>query len=220
MMSDEKLTIKETASIIVEAGLNALPVAGGSLATLYFGVKQEKKFKRLERFYNELQSRLNKIEKLDISQADKGALASIIEEINEAVEEDFTENRLKYFQNCFLNSLQPGGEKQYDKKRYFISKLARLSDIDMQVLVHLYKAPEDHVFNYAKEEEWAGDFNAALERMKSDGFIGSKLSASLIPGIDWGEVNGYYISKFGKEFVEYCLAVKQGDGVRLTVDSD
>lgn len=40
--------------VILEALMQALPYVGGSLATLYFGHKQEKRFKRLEKFYEEL----------------------------------------------------------------------------------------------------------------------------------------------------------------------
>jgi hypothetical protein len=45
---------------IIEAGLNAIPYVGGSLATLYYGSKNEKKFERLENFYKELKEEMDK----------------------------------------------------------------------------------------------------------------------------------------------------------------
>ena len=220
MSNEDNLTLKEQGAVIVEAGLNAIPVVGGSLATLYFGAKQEKQFKRLERFYSELQQRVESAENIDISKVDQSALASIIEEINESVEADFTENRLEYFQNCFLNSLRAGGEADHDKKRYFISKLLRLSDFDIDVLVALYKAPEGHVLAYDKQDQdGAGDYNASLERLKSDGFLNSRLNGKLKAGIEWGEITAFYLSGFGRDFVEYCLATTHNNQVQLTAES-
>ena len=51
MTNDEyRLTGKEKFELAVEAGLQSLPYVGGSLATLYFGSKQEKDLKELSLF--------------------------------------------------------------------------------------------------------------------------------------------------------------------------
>ena len=60
LMGDDKLTDREKIELTVEAGLNAIPAIGGSLATLYFGTKQEKRFKRIENFYTDLKNDFEK----------------------------------------------------------------------------------------------------------------------------------------------------------------
>lgn len=74
MTKDEyRLTGKEKFELDVEAGLQSLPYVGGSLATLYFVSKQEKRFKRIESFYQDLSDeiRLNKTKILPLEEHDK-----------------------------------------------------------------------------------------------------------------------------------------------------
>ena len=77
------------------------------------------------------------------------------------------------------------------------------------------------MLTYAQQDdEEAADFNAALERLKSDGFLNSRLNGMLKAGIEWGEVTAFYLSGFGREFVEYCLATTHNNQVQLTTESD
>ena len=198
----EDLTIKEQLSIVVEAGLNAIPVAGGSLATLYFGQKQEKRFQRLENFYKDINEELANATPVDINDLDKDSLASIIEEINEAVESNFTESRLEFLKNCFKNSLSKQGSTEHEKKRYFISTLIKISDIELELLANLFKADVGSGYTYTSDDE---SINPALEKLKSLGFLNSKMNGTLKPGVNWGEITLFTISDFGREFVEYCI---------------
>ena len=52
-MSD-KLSNSEKRDLILQAGIQLVPYVGGPMASLYFGSKQEKRFKRLESFYQEI----------------------------------------------------------------------------------------------------------------------------------------------------------------------
>ncbi|MFP3607590.1 hypothetical protein, partial [Paraburkholderia sp. SIMBA_053] len=47
--------------LIIEAGLQLIPNVGGALATVIFGRKQEKRYSRLEGFYNQLASEVEGI---------------------------------------------------------------------------------------------------------------------------------------------------------------
>ncbi|TCW22126.1 hypothetical protein [Vibrio crassostreae] len=206
MSPDNKLNLKEQGALVINAGLCAIPVVGGSLSALYFGAKQEKRFKRLERFYSELKEKLQEPSAIDFEKIDSSALASIIEEINEAVELDFTESKLDFLQNCFINSLSEGAEQEHEKKKYFISQLMKMSELDISLVIDLYKADSGACYKYLKSDATnASDVNAALERLKSSGFFNSSLSGSLRPGISWGEITAFTLSDFGKDFVDFCL---------------
>ncbi|MGR5149489.1 hypothetical protein ACQKP8_23455 [Photobacterium alginatilyticum] len=206
MSTEDKLSLKEQGALVIDAGLCAIPVVGGSLSALYFGAKQEKRFKRLERFYNELKDKLQEPSAIDFDKIDRSALASIIEEINEAVELDFTESKLDYLHNCFINSLSEGAEQEHEKKKYFISQLMKMSELDISLLTGLYKADSGECYKYLKSDEPdASDFNAALERLKSGGLVNSSLHGALTPGISWGEITAFTLSDFGRDFVVFCL---------------
>ncbi|CAK2026482.1 hypothetical protein VCRA2110O173_340005 [Vibrio crassostreae] len=143
---------------------------------------------------------------IDFEKVDKEALASIIEEINEAVELDFTESKLDYLHNCFINSLSVGAEKEYEKKRYFITKLIKMSELEIEILINFYKAEAGSCYKYQnKDLEDAADFNASLEQLKSSGFLNSSLNGTLSPGIDWGDITAFTLSSFGRDFVKFCL---------------
>lgn len=209
--ADDELNTKEKMLITAEAGLNLVPYVGGPLAKIYFGFKQEIRLKRIERFYNELSERMLKYSRSDfiLENVNKSALAAIIEEIHEGIEQDFAEERLLYFQNCFINSLTTDGEKEHQKKRYFISVISKLSDTEIEILSTLSKAPKGDGLHYDDiNEDGAAEFNAALERLKSLGFLNAILNGKLKQNIQWGEITHHTLSDFGKEFVEYCLTIK------------
>ena len=48
---NEHLSAIEQRDLVIQAGMQAIPYVGSSLATLYFGRKQDLRFKRLETFY-------------------------------------------------------------------------------------------------------------------------------------------------------------------------
>jgi len=213
-MEEDKLTIKDNIENIVEAGINAIPVVGGSLNTLYFGRKQEKRFKRIEKFYELLKDDFESIQD-KVSEAleklDHNSLTGIIEEINENVEKDYLESKLNYFKNCFYNSLISQDSDSYGKRKYFIDVLGKLTDMDIQIIHNLYQAQRDHGYTpeLESEHENNSEFIGSLEKLKSYGLVHSKLNGTLKPGINWSEITLYIISDFGRDFVEYCLQINK-----------
>ena len=58
-VADDDLKGAEKRDLAIQTGLQLIPYVGGSLCTLYFGTKQEKRFKRIESFYRELAEELS-----------------------------------------------------------------------------------------------------------------------------------------------------------------
>jgi hypothetical protein len=209
MSSLEKLSNKDKIEIIVEAGLNAIPMIGGSLATLYFSTKQEKRFKRVEKFYELLKTDFDRFkEKIEnIDNLNKEEVVGIIEEINERVESDYTEEKLKYFKNCFYNTLTDSIDDGYGKRKYFINVLGQLTPLDIEVITNLFKVDDGHGYLPDPNDKEGNnpEFVGSLEKLKSIGIVYSKLNGTLRPGINWAEITLYTISDFGKEFARFCL---------------
>ncbi len=88
--NNKKLIGVERRDLVIQAGLQAMPYVGGSLATLYFGAKQTRRFKRLETFYQEVAQEIRALKDRMASpdEHDKEALAAIIEELNEKIEHE------------------------------------------------------------------------------------------------------------------------------------
>ena len=88
--SNEKLTKKEYLELIVEGGIGAIPYIGGVVQSLYFGSKNEKRFKRIEKFYKNLNESLENIRDQipeDVFNLEnKDQLIGIFEGINDEVE--------------------------------------------------------------------------------------------------------------------------------------
>jgi len=215
MANETSLPAKTYASLVVEAGVNAIPVVGGSLATLYFGRKQEIRFAKLEQFYHEMSEMLKVVEVriIGLEKQNIESLAEIIDEINEAVLYDITESRRTYLRHCFFNTLCGNTENKSDKLRCFIRTLRILTNQQIQIISDLLKAPIGHGCKYMEDDKTgANEFNASLESLRSHGFINANMHGTIRPGINWGHITLYSLSEFGREFAVYCLADNTTDG--------
>ena len=107
MMDELELTGKEKNSVGRQAGLKLIPGVGGALSGLYYGRKQEIRFKRIEKFYQELSMQLKDIESklLPIEKHDQETLLALIEEINEKIEHEHREEKQKYFSKSKKHSM-------------------------------------------------------------------------------------------------------------------
>jgi hypothetical protein len=81
--------------LILQAAMELIPTIGGSLSTLYFGSKQEKRLKRLENFFNDLKEQVmsTKAELADVSLHDPDELRLLLESLFEKVEVETRERK-------------------------------------------------------------------------------------------------------------------------------
>ena len=84
MNETPKLTNSDKRDLVIQAGMQLVPYVGGSLSSLYFGAKQEKRFKRLESFYQEIAYEIEKMKDsiLSVDKQDPIALEAIIESLH------------------------------------------------------------------------------------------------------------------------------------------
>ncbi|MGE7999705.1 hypothetical protein ACQKOF_13685 [Lysinibacillus sp. NPDC093190] len=101
----ERLTSKDKLQIAVETSLQLVPYIGSSLSTAYFSTKQEKRFKRIESFYEELSMQMNNLESTicAFDKHDEESLIAILERLNDEVEKESSFKKPNYFKNFFCN---------------------------------------------------------------------------------------------------------------------
>jgi hypothetical protein len=120
----------------IEALIQLIPYVGGSLSTLYFGEKQRKRFERLEVFYKELGEELEKVKSsiasIDLHSEDE--LASLIEEINERVENERIDSKRKYYKNLFKKSLIHPVKNNFNERKYFLDLISQFTELHFQII--------------------------------------------------------------------------------------
>lgn len=209
MTKDEyRLTGKEKFELAVEAGLQSLPYVGGSLATLYFGSKQEKRFKRIESFYQDLSDeiRLNKTKILPLEEHDKEKLIAIIEDLNEKVEKESTAEKKRMFKRYFISTLSSPINDNFDKIKYFLEALSSLSLLECEILVFLKRNGSALVSSITKPNTDQYAIVGSIGRLKSYGFVASYTQSMNIGGGSDNSLNEVAsVSSYGNDFISYCL---------------
>jgi len=192
--------------IIVELGLKSLPGVGGPLASIYYSFKEERRFQRLESFYQELSVRLTEIESqlLDVEAHDKESLIALIERLNEEVERESSYEKRVYLKNFFVNLLRnPTSKQNYDERQMLLDTLATITFFEFQVLLTF---SEEHKENAAFYPNIDPSLRlGAISRLEMLGLLNSTFIAETYVGSS--PVEKYNsISGFGVKFINFCLA--------------
>jgi len=207
---NKQLSSIEKRDLVIQAGMQAIPYIGGTLATLYFGKKQELRFKRLETFYKEVAEEISDLEdKLAPSEAyDKEALTAIIEELNEKIEREQVQEKREYFKSYLKNTLiNPIKQGNYDERRFFLDALGSMSLLECELLGSFNKNTEPTRVGQIRKsgvDQYA--IVGAVARVKTYGFLISGQPGISIGGSqDNSLLETVKISDFGKRFCEFCL---------------
>ncbi|WP_153732518.1 hypothetical protein [Sporosarcina obsidiansis] len=196
---DEKLTSREKWDITIQTGLQLVPYVGGALATSYFSVKQEKRFKRLETFYKELSEQISGTEShlpsADVH--DKESLIALIERINDEIERESSTKKREYFKNFFINILRkPTLDSNYDERRIFLDALANLTVLEFEVLLVYSEYKQTDTEDVTEKARIA----QASGRLEMYGF----LEGSYMSFLGGTTVKTLTITQLGINFINYC----------------
>ncbi|MDI6852381.1 MAG: hypothetical protein QME75_02085 [Deltaproteobacteria bacterium] len=216
LIDDDKLTPRDKIEIAFQAGLQLIPCGlGGALSSIYFGIKQEKRFKRIELFYSEVANELIKLKENDLKEIrdridslniyEKESLSAIIEELNDKIEREHIFIKITYFKQYFLNILKnPNFHDEFDEKKYFLNIISSMTIIEFNVLAFLYTQKEKvNVGDIPMGKVDPFAIIGAVERLKSFGFIKSYPTYSSLAGDLFKEQ--IQISSFGLKFGRLCL---------------
>jgi len=206
---DEKLTGAEERELVLQAAIQAIPYVGSSLSTLYFGAKQERRFKRLESFYSELASEVSAISDqiASMEEQNAGALAAILEDLHEKVEAEPSQEKRRFFKSYFKNTLRHPVTTNFDERKYFLDTLAEMTFLECEMLSYLCtQSGPTAVGSIQKPNIDQYAIVGAINRLKSYGFLMAfQGSFAIGGGSDNVLKERVQVSTFGKEFRDFCL---------------
>jgi len=190
-MENIKLTKNEITEQIIQAGIQAIPYIGGTLASAYFGPKNEIRFKRLESFYKELADEIRNIK--DVKQINKEVLESeclpsILEKIHDNIELEPLVDKRDYYKSILKHTIFSKQAIIYEKSKLFIDAIDKLLIEDIKIIKYLYDKDD-----YATIKEICNDkideyeVLGTINRLKNYGFIGTySITINAGGGIDRG----------------------------------
>ena len=140
-MSDEiKLRPKEKFELVVNAGLQAIPYVGGSLATLYFGYKQEQRFQRVEQTLSEVANELQGYKLPRVEEHNSEELMSLIDELTDKIENERIESKRKLYKEYFKNILKTPTNGNYEERKLFLEVLSRITPLQIELFQFILKS--------------------------------------------------------------------------------
>jgi len=197
----------------IEALVQAIPYVGGSLATLYFGEKQRKRFERLENFYKELGEDLVKV-KSSIASIDKHSeeeLGALIEEINERVENERIDSKKKYYKNLYKKSLIHPVKGNFNERKYFVDLISQFTELHFQIISMLSSQIEDRAIPEEKISIPGVDpslIKGFVQQLENTGIVNTEVkNMSGFKNIGHLTFNRTIkMTELGKKFHYYCIS--------------
>lgn len=209
-MSDTpELSNSDKRDLVIQAGMQLVPYVGGPLSALYFGAKQEKRFKRLESFYQEVAAEIEKMKDgiASMDKQDPVALEAIIESLHEKIESEPTLEKRQFFKNYFKNTLKYPVAGNFDERKYFLDALAEMSLLECELLAFINS--QTNALQVGSLQKPGTDKYAivgAIGRLKSRGFItATQGSFAVGGGADNSLQEIVSVSSFGKAFIVFSL---------------
>lgn len=206
---DNKLTRKDMVDLAIEAGIGAIPVVGGPLQTLYFGAQNEKRFKRIEKFYNELNDELENM-KHQIPPIDtipnKDEFLGILEDLNSEVEKAKTQSKIKYFKSFYKNTLLTSNTPNFNTHNFFLEALVNLTNLELEILFYLFTKAQQRYISDIRVNGVSNDLViGSLNRLADYGLVSTNLLEISLGGPSSGASNAYKITDLGTQFSSFVL---------------
>ncbi|BCB04734.1 hypothetical protein [Bacillus sp. KH172YL63] len=213
-MTDKNiLNTKEKIEIAVQTGLQLVPYVGPALSAAYFGTKNEKRFKRIESFYEEISQLQDHLKEPlpPVESHNEDELIALIEILNDKIEREHTNEKRTFFKQFFLNTLATPKQGNFDEKRFFLETLAAMSLLECELLSFLYSEQNKGnspinvgTINKPGIEQYA--IVGAIGRLKMYGFLSAVTNSFAIGGGDNNLQENVSLTNFGLNFVHFCLA--------------
>lgn len=207
--NNEKLSKKDYFDLIVEGGIGAIPYIGGVVQSLYFGSKNEKRFRRVEKFYEKLNEDLeciqDQIPEDVFNLENKDQLIGIFEGINDEIEKSKAQNKIEMYRNLYKNCLLRINNTSWDSEEYFLLVLNQLTSIEIQLLAYLMNRGNENFLGNISMIGYSQELiDGSLNRLADFGLL-EKTIGSIVLGEIGKQNMGYKISNLGIQFISSTL---------------
>lgn len=205
-MSDEiKLRPKEKFELVVNAGLQAIPYVGGSLATLYFGYKQEQRFQRVEQTLSEVANELQGYKLSRVEEHNSEELMSLIDELTDKIENERIESKRKLYKEYFKNILKTPTNGNYEERKLFLEVLSRITPLQIELFQFILKTPNVIDINISKPGTDTSLIRSSILQLENEGLVIATLNSIMLGGKQAGMPMKLEASEFGRRFNDFCL---------------
>jgi len=210
MTGEDKLSPKEKINIATEAGIAAIPHLGGSLQALYFGTKNEKRFKRIERFYDELHIEIEEIKDQfpdELIVHNENQFLGIIEIINDEVEKASSQSKIVNYKKAYKNLLLNSDKRSFDNEQFFIQILPNLTELELKILYQSNKNKHKLVrmidfYDFLEEETLV---KGSVNKLVNYGLVKKFVNSILHGGHGVTEDAYYNVNDLGSEFIRFIF---------------
>ncbi|EOU1777017.1 hypothetical protein P6P39_10175 [Clostridium perfringens] len=203
-----KESIKEKMELLVEAGMQCIPVVGSPLASLYFGEKQNKRFKRIENFYKEVSEELEAVKEkiVPVSSHNEEELSAILEELNDKVESEHIKLKVELYKNYFKNTMIYPVNNNYSERKLLLDIIKELSPLEIELLVFL-KQQKEAIINTTITKPGVEDsiVQGCIAKIKMLGLVSANLNSIVLGGNCGSASEQIKLSSFGEKFHKFCI---------------
>lgn len=193
---------------VISAAIQAIPYVGSSISTLYFGHKQERRFRRIESFYDEIKNEVKGMQGkiADLNSHDPDEFRAILEELHEQIESEQIAAKRKFYKTYFKSTLVNPVRGNFEERKLFLNILQDLSPLQIELLAFLIKRDEPTLANQInKPGVDQALITGSIGQLRNHGLITTQLN-SLAFGGGGGQMNeSVSVSEFGQRFHNFCV---------------
>lgn len=206
---NENLSPMDYMNLAIEAGIGAIPIVGSPIQTIYFGRQNEKRFKRIERFYRDLNEDLEKIKdsipEVFYPDRDRDQLMGILESIHEDIEKAKNQSKRDLYKNLYKSCILEVNRTNWDREEYFVEVLSQLTPTQVQLIAYLNSKGNDFTRGIHSPGQPQELIEGSLNMLSDLGILDKTIDSISLGSV--GKQNmGYKISSLGKEFITSTFA--------------
>lgn len=173
---------------------------------MYFGNKQNKEFRRLEKTINEIAKELKDTKIPSIEQHNQDELLSLMEELNDKIEKEHIEQKRLWYKNFYKKILVFPNSNTYNERKMYLDILNKITPLQVEILTLLLKRHNPIVDTDIKHPFYSQSvILGSIAQLKNNGLITSYVNSIAVGGN--GRISeNIVISDFGKSFHNFCIS--------------
>ena len=199
------MEVKDKLELVVNAGLQMIPFIGGSLATLYFGYKDERRFQKVEKTLKEVAQELEGVQLPSVDEHNKDELMALIDELTDKIENEHLESKRFLYKQYFKNILKTPTNGNYEERKLYLEVLSKITPLQIELFQFILIKPNVIDLEISKPGTDNSLIRSSVLQLQNYGLVIATINSITLGGNDAGMPMRLVVSKFGKGFNTFCL---------------